>query len=127
MACLHSDENFDLRAVAVLQQLGHDVLTAQAAGRAGQKIPDPDVLAFAVAQSRAVLTFNRRHFIRLHHLNPLHAGIIVCTDDNDFLALAARIHQKLLGYADLTGQLIRVYRPSRPGPASPLTTAPPSP
>jgi hypothetical protein len=127
MARLHSGENFDLPIVVELQRLGHDVLSALAAGRAGRKIPDPDVLAFATSQGRAVLTFDRRDFIRLHHHNPGHAGIIVCTKDSDRPALAARIHQKLLGYADLTGELIRVYRPARPGPASPLTTPPPTP
>jgi hypothetical protein len=43
MAKLYSDENFDYPVVAELRRLGHDVLTAQ------QGIPDPTVLAFAIA------------------------------------------------------------------------------
>jgi Domain of unknown function (DUF5615) len=33
--------------------------------QAGQAIPDADVLAFAVAEQRIVVTLNRRHFIRV--------------------------------------------------------------
>ncbi|WP_158516788.1 DUF5615 family PIN-like protein [Scytonema hofmannii] len=42
-------------------------------------MPDEDVLAFAVRNGKVVLTSNRRHFIRLHKLQPGHSGIIVCT------------------------------------------------
>ena len=83
MASLYADENFDHQVVADLIARGHDVLTAQAAGNAYRGVDDPAVLAYAVANGRAVLTFNRRHFIRLHLRDPKHAGIIVCTDDHD--------------------------------------------
>jgi len=53
------------------------------------------VLAFAISQKRAVITFDRRHFIRLHQQVQTHSGIIVCTDDRDWIALAARVHQAL--------------------------------
>jgi hypothetical protein len=66
MALVYADENFAYPVVAHLRSLGHDVLTAQQAGQANQRIPDPLVLAFATAQGRAVLTFNRRDFFRLH-------------------------------------------------------------
>ena len=52
--------------MAALRALGHDVLTTQEAGNAGQTIPDHDVLDFATRDGRAVLTLNRRDFIRLH-------------------------------------------------------------
>jgi hypothetical protein len=42
-------------------------------------------LAYATAQSRAVITLNRRDFIRLHHGCADHAGIIVCTADADYI------------------------------------------
>jgi predicted nuclease of predicted toxin-antitoxin system len=61
-------------------------------GRAGQAIPDVEILAFAVAEERIVITLNHRHFIRLHHTTPTHTGIIVYTFDLDFAALAQRIH-----------------------------------
>ena len=43
---------------------GHDVRTVAEAGRRGR--PDPDVLADATADGRAILTHNHRHFKRLH-------------------------------------------------------------
>ena len=80
MARLFADENvsFDL-----VEALGHDVLTALAAGRANQAIPDPDVLAYATLLGRAVLTNNRLDFHKLNRTFPNHAGIISYTDDQD--------------------------------------------
>lgn len=51
-----------------LRQLSHDIVTAQEAGQANQGIEDNAVLAYASEQGRAVLTFNRRHLIRLHSM-----------------------------------------------------------
>ena len=48
MARLYTDEHFPLPAVEFLRAMGHDVLTAQEAGNAGIRIPDEDVLAFAI-------------------------------------------------------------------------------
>lgn len=110
MARLYANENFPLETVLALRRLGHDVLTTQDAGRAGQAVPDPDVLAFAIDQDRAVVTFNRRDFIRLHAARPAHAGIIVCTADADFTNLARNVHEALSAVLDLHGQLVRVYR-----------------
>lgn len=110
MAHLYSNENFPLDAVQALRRLGHDVLTTADSGRAGQAVADEDVLAFAVAADRAVITFDRRDFIRLHVVAPNHAGIVVCTADAAFEDLARRVHEALIDLADLRGQLIRVYR-----------------
>jgi len=110
MARLYSNENFPLPVVEALRRLGHDVLTIQETGQAGRALPDEDVLAFARTEGRVLLTFNRRHFIRLHAERPDHAGMIVCTYDPDFGALAQRIHLELTATADLAGQLWRVNR-----------------
>jgi predicted nuclease of predicted toxin-antitoxin system len=99
-----SNENFPLPTVEALRHLGHDVLTTAESGRAGQAIPDADVLAFAVAEQRIVVTLNRRHFIRLHHTTPTRAGIVVCTFDPDFVALAQRIHTTLEAQPQMAGQ-----------------------
>ncbi len=112
MARCYANENFPLPAVEILRHLGHDVLTTPESGRAGQAIPDADVLAFAVAEQRIVVTLNRRHFIRLHSTMPEHAGIVVCTFDPDFAALAQRIHTALEAQPQMAGQLIRVNRPA---------------
>lgn len=112
MARLYADENFPLPMVEELRRLGHDVLTIHEAGQAGQAIPDETVLAFARAEHRAVLTLNRKHFIRLHLAQPEHAGIIVCTFDPDFRGQAERIHIAIEPATRLAGQLIRVNRPA---------------
>jgi predicted nuclease of predicted toxin-antitoxin system len=112
MAKLYSNENFPLPVVEELRRLGHDVLTIQETGKAGQAIKDEVVLEYAVADDRALLTLNRKHFIRLHGERPEHDGIIVCTVDADFAGQAARIHAAVEAAGDLRGQLIRVNRPS---------------
>ena len=112
MARLYTNENFPRPAAEELRELGHDVLTSQEAGNAGQAIPDEQVLAFATDQQRAVITLNRKHFLRLHQAGPEHAGIVVCTFDPDFAGLAGRIHEALEGHRALTGTLIRVNRPA---------------
>ena len=116
MARLYADENFDYPAVQELRQLGHDVLTAHEAGQSGQRITDSAVLAFATALSRAVLTFNRRHFIRLHRHSTSHSGIIICTRDDNSNALSRRIHNAVVNFPSLDGQLVRITRPPRAGP-----------
>jgi len=113
MAKIYANENFFYDAVAILIDLGHDVLTTRDAGKANLGIPDEEVLAFAKAQGRIMLTFNYRHFIRLHRIFPDHAGIIVCTEDRDIAAPSLRIHEAIenLG-GELAGQLIRINRPN---------------
>ncbi len=113
MAQLYADENFPRRTVEELRNLGHDVLTAHEAGNANKKIPDDEVLAYAISAQRALLTYNRRHFIRLHNTQPVHSGIIICTADLDTIGLAKRIHEAIGSQTKLDGQLIRVIRPSR--------------
>ena len=87
------------------------MLTIQEVGQADRSVPDDVVLAFAVQENRIVLTFNRKHFIKLHREIPNHAGIIVCTFDPDFEALANRIHEAVQQNQKTSGELIRVNRP----------------
>jgi len=87
-----------------------DVLTTQEAGKADRALPDHEVLAFAIAEHRAVLTLNRRHFMRLHREDSDHAGIVVCKFDPDFEGQAERIHQAIALSTSLAGQLVRVNR-----------------
>lgn len=111
MTFLYADENFLFPAVEALRRLGHDVLTAEEAGQAGHAIPDDAVLAYAHALSRAVLTHNRRHFRNLHYAGHAHSGLILCTEDVDFVALGSRIDAALASTGDPSGQLIRIIRP----------------
>ncbi|WP_445299900.1 DUF5615 family PIN-like protein [Microcoleus sp. AT3-D2] len=68
MARIYADEQYPLPVVKLLRNLGHDVLTVQEAGNANQKIPDEEVLAFAVSTNRAIVTLNRPDFIRLQQV-----------------------------------------------------------
>jgi predicted nuclease of predicted toxin-antitoxin system len=112
MARLYADEQFPRIVVKLLSALGHDILTVQEAGKANQRIPDEDVLDFAIADNPIVLTINRGDFIRLHNLQPNHAGIIVCTEDLNRQRLATQINEAITNAVDLTNTLIRINRPS---------------
>lgn len=116
MARLYSNENFPLPVVDELRQLGHDVVTIQERGWGSEGVPDSDVLALAAAEGRAVLTLNRRDFVRLHRQQPEHTGIIVCTVDPDFPGLASRIHAAIEQTGGLHGKLVRVNRPTTGSP-----------
>lgn len=116
MARLYSNENFPLQVVVALREAGHDVLTSLEAGEANRALSDSAVLAFAISQERALLTLNRRDFIREHARIPDHAGIIVCTQDTDTSGQARRIDEAIRASQSLAGKLIRVNRP----PASQL-------
>lgn len=111
MARLYANENFPAPVVLELRRLGHDVVTIQERGRANESASDSDVLEWAIAEGRAVLTLNRRDFIRMNGARPNHEGIVVCTVDADFLGQAQRIHRQISGRQSLHGQLVRVNRP----------------
>ena len=110
MARLYANENFPRPVVEALRRLGHEVLTIQETGRGEQAVSDEEVLSFATGDQRAVLTLNRRHFVRLHLTNAAHAGIIVCSFDPDFAAQAHRIDLALSEAPELTGALLRINR-----------------
>ncbi len=112
MVRLYTNENFPMPVVEALRRLGHDVLTVFEAGNANQRISDEAVLAFARADHRALVTINRRDFIRLHHQQPAHQGIIVCTEDSDTDGQAQRIDDAIREAGSLVGVLLRVNRPA---------------
>jgi predicted nuclease of predicted toxin-antitoxin system len=110
---LYSNENIAAQLVSELRALGHDVLTRFEAGNANAAVPDAEVLEFAVAQGRILLTNNRRHFLRLHHTRiGHHTGIVLCTFDLDFAAQARRIHNAVSSAPEMKNQLIRINRPA---------------
>jgi hypothetical protein len=111
MAHFYANENFPQPVVEELRRLGHDVLTVLETGKAGISWPDREVLEFATAQNRIVLTMNRRHFRKLHQTSQNHAGIVLCTVDLDYLGQAARIDEAVRQIGDCRGQLIAVNRP----------------
>ena len=42
-----------------------------------------------------LLTINKRDFVRLHRLQPSHAGIVVCSQDPDLPRQAEAIHEAI--------------------------------
>lgn len=111
MARLYANENFPQPVVQELRRLGHDVLTVVETGKAEQSWPDEAVLEFARSEGRAILTLNRKHFIKLHQQSPDHAGIVCCTFDPGFPGQAGRIHAAVSLCPDLRRQIIRINRP----------------
>ncbi len=61
-----------------------------------------------------MLTFNRWDYIKLHRQVQSHCGIVVCTDDKDTAALAARIHQAIVNVPSLDNHLLRINLPHVP-------------
>ncbi len=112
MARLYANENFPLPVVEALHGVGHEVITTADVGQSGKRIADDEVLHCAIARRLAILTLNRRDFIRLHRTVSEHTGIVVCTFDPDFIAFATRVHEAVSAYATLDGQLVRVNRPA---------------
>ena len=112
MAQLYADEQFPRQVVELLRSLGHSVLTVQEAGQANQRISDDLVLQFATESDRAVLTMNRRDFIKFHKRNSIHAGIIVRTEPYSWKALADGINEAIEAAGTLIGKLIRINRTS---------------
>ena len=112
MAQFYSNENISAQVVTELRRLGHDVLTSLEAGNANSAVPDTEVLAFAAAQCRILLSHNRRHFLHLHRNRTAeHAGIILCTFDPDFAGQAQRISAIVAAQLEMRNQLMRVNRP----------------
>ena len=108
MALLYADENFSYPVVEGLRQLGHNVVTVHERGRAGGS--DAQVLLDATAEGRAVLTFDKRDFWRLHQADPQHAGIIRCDMREAPDVLTANIHQAIVTTGSLAGQFLRINR-----------------
>jgi predicted nuclease of predicted toxin-antitoxin system len=117
MAALLADENFPFPVVQELQKLGHDVKVWSETGLANIRYPDFQVIQVATEERRALLTINRKDFIRLHTESAEHEGILVCTQDMDFSGQAQRIHEAIQSDEPLKGKLLRVNRPSS-GPKS---------
>src|SRR5260221_497782 len=105
---LYADEDFAFPMVEELRLLGHDVLTAQEDGR--RAASDPHILAGAHTLGGAFLTYNRWDYERLDRQGAAHTGILSAPRDEDYPALAARIHAALAAQAP--GRwCLRVNRP----------------
>jgi predicted nuclease of predicted toxin-antitoxin system len=70
------DEHVKSAIPEQFQRRGVDVLTAQAAGRAGKEIPDEDQLDYATSLGRVLVTEDR-DFINLALWHLPHAGVVL--------------------------------------------------
>ena len=113
MISLYADEQFPLPVVTRLREKGYDILTVQDAGNANQGIPDEDVLAFATSQDRAVITQNRKDFIRLHNRGLNQVGIVSCSKNLDWDSFATEIDRALSIRDSIAGEVVRVTRPAK--------------
>jgi predicted nuclease of predicted toxin-antitoxin system len=111
----YADENFRYPVVEALRRLGHDVVTCQEAGRAGQRIDDATVLDDAQRAGRILLTQNRDDFKKLHRKGLPHHGIVVCTYDPDAGAIARRITDAVSREEPGSRWLASVVRPNPRG------------
>lgn len=118
----YANENLTFELVELLRQQGYDVLTSLEAGNANQRIPDDQVLRTATADNRAVLTFNRDDFLRLHRSGVNHSGIIICKDDSDLSGLSQALHDYLMIQEILQNCLLRVSKKNQRGFSSPIFT-----
>lgn len=75
------DAHFDPAVAEVLRERGHDVVSVLDLGPDRYQASDAELLAFANAERRAVVTRNVRDFVLLHGLwageERSHAGIIL--------------------------------------------------
>ena len=116
----YANENLTFELVELLRQQGYDVLTSLEAGNANQRIPDDQVLRTATADNRAVLTFNRDDFLRLHRSGVNPSGIIICKDDSDLSGLSQALHDYLMTQEILQNCLLRVLKKNQRGFSSPV-------
>jgi predicted nuclease of predicted toxin-antitoxin system len=113
MIKLYADENFEFPVVRRLREKGYDVLTTREAGKDNQSIPDEDVLEFAISQNRAVITLNYNHFKNLHKQVKTHAGIVICSRNDDWDCFADCIDIALRNEESIENKLIRINRPAK--------------
>ena len=107
---LFADENFPFPTVIHLREKGYNILTLQDIRQDGIGLSDEKILQIARHHQRAILTINRKDFIRLHKDNSSHYGIIVCKLDIDFSRLAKNIDMEIKDMSSLVGVLVKINR-----------------
>jgi tetraacyldisaccharide-1-P 4'-kinase len=112
MISLYANENFPMPVVLALRKLGIEVTTTSDVGKSDQAISDDDVLNFAIEHEMAVITLNRKDFIKLHRQNSNHFGIMVCTFNPNFEEQAEQIYEVIMRTDTLKNVLLRINRPA---------------
>lgn len=102
---LYLDEHVQLSLAEALTARGVDVLTTQLAGNIGND--DAHQLTFATANKRSLLSFNVRHFSKIHYewmaARRSHAGIIL----SDQLTIGVVLRRLMKLYYSLNSEDMR--------------------
>jgi predicted nuclease of predicted toxin-antitoxin system len=104
------DENLSPRAAIDLRADGVDVAHLRERGRLG--ISDPEVLALAFAEDRALVTANVSDFRKLAGSCELHAGIVLLLDSglrrDEQTELLRRVTRALAEAGDMANRVVTV-------------------
>jgi len=104
-ASLYLDEHIQAALAQGLRVRGVNVLTPQEAGN--RSLDDQGQLRFAVVQGRTLLSYNKRHFAKLHYdwmkAGREHAGIIL----SDQLPVGIVLRRLMKLYFSLTREDLR--------------------
>ena len=111
MTRLFADENIPPRIVQGLQNHGVDIITTTDAQLDNRKTSDPDILAYASGVGRAVITFDRGDYKKLHQQSNAHSGIILLKQNMPLPMLIEKVAALALSQADLSGKVHRVIQP----------------
>jgi predicted nuclease of predicted toxin-antitoxin system len=116
---LYLDEQLSERIAEGLRAAGVDVVTTREARHVGRG--DPEQLAYARAEGRALVTMNVRDFRALLQASPppVHAGVLFLEGwrGNEFEGIVAALRTKAEQYPKgLAGQVGFVRRPPRRPP-----------
>jgi predicted nuclease of predicted toxin-antitoxin system len=78
------DEDISQRVAEGLRRRDVDAVSVHEAGRSGRRISDEEQLAYATAEGRAIVTYNRQDFQALddawRRVGRDHAGILWCAE-----------------------------------------------
>jgi hypothetical protein len=89
------DENFNPCLKFILDEWGHDA-RAVALEPALRGLADEVLFGLAVAEKRAIVTFNRSHYVRLAEAargtGQDHPGLVTCPDRKGYAGFADVVH-----------------------------------
>jgi hypothetical protein len=109
---LYCDNDFNLKVVPDLRADGCDVQTSPEAGN--ERASDAEQLEHATSHGRVIVTFNRKHFKRLHSewqaAGKAHAGILISGQiDRDELLRRLRNFLQTRTAQETANQLERLH------------------
>ena len=111
MTRLFADENIPPRIVQGLQDYGVDIITTTDAQLDNRNTSDPEILTYATRVGRAVITFDRGDYKKLHQQSDAHAGIILLKQNMPLPMLIEKVAALALSQSDLKGKVHRVIQP----------------